>query len=363
MIKGSVIKQRDMIIRPFIEYRKLDALNYSMIKKFESNPVDFYQIFKLGKKKQEDINMSLIIGSIVDFYIIDCYGNKDEFVHRFNEKFALIENNRGSGQVFDLADILFQITKDDTEDGILKTSFDDRFTKAVEKIQSLNKYKGKTKEVILLDFIDKSKLYFDDLIKNMDKTAVDLITLDKAESIVKQLKTDPFTKDILFSESDTIENFPKLAIEWEFLGMKCKSEIDLCTVDHSKKTIYLKDLKTTYDNGNFKYVFLKNRYDLQACFYYHAIIAWSLQVGLDDYTVLPMDFIVADTSVNNKRPLIYKTSYDILKSSMEGFKINDSSYRGLQDLVESIKWAEETENWDISKEAYDNNGIINLKLK
>src|SRR5688500_10561785 len=108
MIKGSVIKQRDLIRVPDVNYRKLTALNCSMIKLFDSDPVKFFEQFKLGKKPDtEKTSAALIIGDIVDFFLLDCRGDEDEFNNRFEDKFALFTGSKGTGQVFVLADTLY----------------------------------------------------------------------------------------------------------------------------------------------------------------------------------------------------------------------------------------------------------------
>src|SRR6476661_2252872 len=145
MVKGQMIKQRDTIDVPKVDYRALQALNYSMIKLFDTDPVKFFEQYKLGKPKKDKKEVSMIIGDLVDFYLLDCKGKEEEFDDRFEEKFALFQGVKGSGQVFTLADKLFKITQEDTdESGVIKTSFDARFTKAFEQCQAEQLYKKKT---------------------------------------------------------------------------------------------------------------------------------------------------------------------------------------------------------------------------
>ena len=65
MIKGKKIQPKVIIDKPNVNYRKLDALNQSMIKLFDSDPVKFYEEFKLGRKRRDKKNVSLIIGDLV----------------------------------------------------------------------------------------------------------------------------------------------------------------------------------------------------------------------------------------------------------------------------------------------------------
>lgn len=108
MIKGKQIQPRLIIDKPSVNYRKLDALNQSMLKVFDSEPIRFYEEYKLGKKRRQKKNVGMIIGDLVDFYLLECKGDELEFMNRLEEKFVLFEGNKGSGQVFILADYIFE---------------------------------------------------------------------------------------------------------------------------------------------------------------------------------------------------------------------------------------------------------------
>lgn len=365
MITGKTIKQQNTIVRPDLNYREIKSLNCSMIKLFDTDPIKFYEQFKLGKKKKDSKSTALIIGDLVDFYLLDCKGDETEFTNRFSEKFALFEGTKGTGQVYVLADILFDLTQEDTdEDGVLKSDFETRFSEACRKVQSMSppKYKGSTEEKILQDFNKNGLVYFQTLIDNMGKIVVDVSLLDKSKRVAELLKSDEYTRDLFDTDTNLVEHFPKFVIEWKYLGLECKSELDLIIVDHSKKVIYPKDLKTTYDNENFEYGYLKYRYDLQASFYGLAVAYWAIENGMMDYTIEPMEFIVADTSYNNRRPIRFQLTKDDAYKAYSGFSVRGVKYKGLKEIVEDILWAEETGNWNVSREIFDNNGILNLNL-
>ena len=76
-----------------------------------------------------------------------------------------------------------------------------------------------------------------------------------------------------------------------------------------------------------------------------------------------MQFLVVDTSPQGLRPLIYKISHVDLLNAEQGFKTKSGYYyKGLGELVNEILWCQETQNWRISKNAYENNGILNLNI-
>lgn len=368
MIEAKIIKQRGTIEHPDVDYRALNALNCSMIKLFDSDPVKFYEQFKLSRKKKDGKTTSLIIGDLVDFYLLDCNGNQDEFDRRFDEKFTIMEGTKGTGQVFILADIMFELTQADMDDkGVVKSSFDSRFSDAFQKIQAMCKYKGASEDKALKDFSDNGFAYFQTQLDNIGKIVIEVSLLDKAKKVANMLMDDEFTQDV-FIEHDEEEYFPKYPIEWIYTtisgkDIKCKSEIDILKVDHKNKIIYPKDLKTTYSNEyGFSYSYLKYRYDLQACFYRLSIMYWAKENNMHDYKIEFMEFIVADTSSNNRRPLIYKTTEEDFQASLNGFKVEGKEYSGLIDLIESISWAEDKNVWNISRKAFEKNGIMNLGL-
>lgn len=367
MIKGEPLVIKGDILKPAVNYRSLPALNQSMLKLFDSDPVKFYNEFKLGKKRKQTRSTAMIIGDLVDFFILECQADNEVFLSRFDEQFSLMEDQTGSGQAIVLADLLYDITQNYTdENNIVITSFEARFSEAVRQIQKLGKYKGKSEVDILQDFTLKGKKYFDTLMLNHNKTVVDVSLVDKSMTVSKNILEDEFTKDI-FIEEEHIEFFQKLPIEWIYTSAEgdnvtCKAEVDLLKLDHGNKIIYLYDLKTTYDNENFEYNYIKNGYYLQSAFYYKAVQYWANKEGLENYTIVPMEFIVGDTSSNNRRPIRYKTTKIDLDKGENGFVLRGTTYRGVNELISEIIWSEKNDTWNVSKYIVKNKGIVGLNL-
>jgi hypothetical protein len=368
MIKGVVINPRSNIIKNELNYRALSALNCSMIKLYDSDPIKFFEEFKLGKKRKDRKNVSLYIGDIVDFYILDCNGDEEIFESRFDEKFKLYEGVKGTKQVYSLCDKVYEIRQQYANDqGVITVEFDIFFKEAYDNIKEQGLYKSKDYDKVLEDFNKNGKDYFKYLIDNSDKVIVDYSIVNKAKKVAKSVIDDEFCKD-LFIETDTIEHFTKFPIQWNFKTsdgqvLQCKSELDLFIIDHLKKEIYPKDLKTNYDNENFEFSYLKYRYDLQAAFYYLALKEWAKENELGDYKILPMEFIVADTSSNNRRPIRYKTTERDLEAGLNGYNLNRVRYNGIYDIVNSICWSDQNDIWNISKEVFENKGIMKLNLE
>lgn len=371
MIKGVVKEQTFFADKPTVNYRKLDALNQSMIALFDSNPVQFFEEFKLGKKRKRKQNTSMEIGDLADFYILECRGEEEVFQNRFDENFALLEGSKGSGQVFVLADKLFDITQESlNENNEATTSFQTRFEAAVAAIQGGKepKYKGKTVDKILEDFETNGKEYFQTRLDNINKTVVDISLVEKAKAVSNNILKDEFTARVFEESTSHLEKLTKFPIEWIYItkaGKKivCKSEVDILQIDHDVKAIYIKDLKTTYDNESFEYSYIKNNYYLQGAFYYLAVKYWAEQEGLKDYAIVPMEFIVGDTSANNRRPIVYPTTMIDVSTGLHGFSLRGIYYRGIHELIEEISWCEDNDIWNCSKQVFDNKGVIPLNIK
>lgn len=367
MIKGKQIQPKAFVEKSIVNYRKLDALNQSMLKVFDSDPIKFYNQFKLGKVPKDKTTTALIIGDLVDFFVLACKGDETEFNTRFDEKFALFAGTKGNGQVFDLVDYLMEETENClNERGEVTCSFETRFNAAMSRVRNDGKYKKKDDEYILNDFKKDGEAYFDMLMENIGKTVVDVSLMDKARTVGNKLLHDPFTASLFrHDEKDYFTHFP---IEWRYTlsetqSIICKSEIDMLLIDHDHRTIQPMDLKTTYDNESFDYMYIKNSYYLQNAFYDKAVKVWAAENDMTTYAILPMKFIVGDTSSNNRRPLIYSTSSQDVVNGMFGFKLRGNHYRGVHDLVMDIAWAEENDIWNCSREAFDNKGKMALNIE
>ena len=344
-----------------IPYRKIDALSASDIKLFNQDRIKFYHQKVLGEKRKEKTSDSLVLGTLIDYCLSDCKGSWQEFEQKFDDKFILLSVKKGTGQLFLLADLLYEYTlRDMDEEGNITSSFSIRFEEAFDKLQKEDKFKGKKVEWALEQFKDSdAETYFSENLKAIDKLAVDSWMLDKCKFIVENVLMDDNVKH-LFEEKENIINFGKYVVEWEYKGVKAKSELDNLTINHNTKEIIITEVKSTWDSEDFERTYLKLRYDLAAIYYYKAI-QYTFQ-DLPDYTI-KFQFLVVDTSPQGLRPLIYKISHVDLLNAEHGFKTKSGYYyKGLDELVDEILWCQETQNWRISKNAYEQKSVLNLDI-
>jgi len=342
-------------------YRKIDALSASDIKLFAKDRISFYHQKVLGEKRKEKTSDSLVLGTLIDYCLSDCKGSWQEFEQNFDDKFILLSVKKGTGQLFLLADLLYEYTlRDMDEEGNITSSFSIRFEEAFDKLQKEDKFKGKKVEWALEQFKDSdAETYFSENLKAIDKLAVDSWMLDKCKFIVENVLIDDNVKH-LFEEQKNVDNFGKYVVEWEYKGLKAKSELDNLTIDHNTKEIIITEIKSTWDSEDFERTYLKLRYDLAAIYYYRAI-EYAFQ-KLQHYTI-KFQFLVLDTSPQGLRSLIYKVSDIDLANAEFGFRTKSGYYyKGLNELVDEILWCQETQNWRISKFAYEQKSILNLDI-
>ena len=342
-------------------YRKIDALSASDIKLFNKDRIAFYHQKILGEKRKEKSSDSLVLGTLIDFVLSDCRGSWQEFEQNFDDKFILLSVKKGTGQLFLLADLLYEYTlRDMDEESNITSSFSVRFEEAFDRLQKEDKFKGKKVEWALEQFKDSdAEIYFSENLKAIDKLAVDEWMLTKCKNIVENVLIDDNVK-YLFEKQENVENLGKYVVEWEYKALKAKSELDNLTINHNTKEIIITEIKSTWDSEDFERTYLKLRYDLAAIYYYKAV-KYVFQ-DLQDYSI-KFQFLVIDTSPQGLRPLVYKLSSNDLLNAEIGFKTKSGYYyKGLEELVNEILWCQETQNWRISKEAFENNGILDLNI-
>jgi hypothetical protein len=139
--------------------------------------------------------------------------------------------------------------------------------------------------------------------------------------------------------------------------------LDKVVIDHDKKTIQPYDLKCTWSVENFyEEYYLYRRAYIQAYLYNEAAKSLTLDADgeLYGYTVIPPKFIVCD-STNYYNPLIYTLDYVDLENAYNGFEHKGKKYAGVKALIQDLKWAVENDVWNISRQNYTRNGIVNIK--
>jgi hypothetical protein len=381
MVTG--VKMRDNVT-PEVNYRALPALNNSSIKDFYLKGLGvFYNQFVLGKpaKDKEDLeeNGSIITGLVFDFIMTDCDGSMEEFEQRYDEKFTLFQGIKSETQEFLLADELFRVVKENMdEDGIIREEFRVMFEQALSTLQNQKdkKFKGKSVEWAMQAFIkqpDEEKLrinpnltsahdYFQAKMQNVGKQTVDMWQIDVAKRLYTQAMTDEWVRGI-FHPEEGIEVVNKMILEWEqetaYGILKCKAELDKTLWNHKKKWVAIKDVKTIYDNRTERVLarYRKSLYGWQGAFYCMGMEKYLKDKGMEDYMILPFEFIFFSTG-NTNRPVRLEMNDDMMNAALGGYNDGYTWNKGLLTTLENIAWHEHTGNYSTEKDIFMNHGKI-----
>lgn len=356
--ESTISYQRQLeIVAKEKEYRANEALNYSSIKDFdEQGPFEFYKKHVAKDRQPKKEGDAMDMGNLVDCLLT--------VPDTFNDRFFIIsDSDIVIGQKKELVDEMFSISKRyyNEETDSLDISFEEVFRTAFDSVQidkstgSQVKFKGKTwEDVIGLFNNGPMEAYYNVLLENIKKRGVTGFQVEMAEAIVKNILSVPKIYDI-YNRAD-VEIHNQYALYFTYKDFKMKGLIDTLHINHEQKWIQEFDLKTSWSTIDFEYNRIQSKYYLQEATYY---------VGLKElfpnYTVRPRKYIIAD-SRNHIRPYIAATTSDHLAEGLVGFTTpNGRTYKGLNELLDNLKWHFDNSIWNTTKEIHDNSDEIILK--
>lgn len=347
MIKGKTEK----------EYRAIQMDSSSSLKEFSMDRKKYHKKYILSENVDDTDSKASVVGRIVETLLLE----PEEFDNRFYMSVCL---NPPTAMMLDFVEALCKHTIAATNEfGDVSRTFEeiakDAYTDSGYKIKFeavISKFQGSDAEI-----------YYNELrtVKSKGLTVITSEDVNNAEKIVQELKSNNVTAEVVNlvnSSRYTILN--QYQIEgYELNGHKFKSMMDKVIIDHNERTIQVYDLKCTWSVENFyEEYYLYRRAYIQAYLYYSAII--SLTENKDHewfgYVVAQPRFIVCD-STNYMNPLIYTLSHLDLMDAYVGFEHKGRTYPGVKKIIEDLKWAIENDTWNISRENYLNNGVINIK--
>lgn len=230
----------------------------------------------------------------------------------------------------------------------------------VVDIIKLNKFWGNIKdELTLIKKFDNPE-FWDYLVAMYEVGDKILITTEEymdAIEIVGILKSHKYSKDIIINE---FENIYQYKFEIEFKGFLMRGILDLISIDHKNKIVYFTDLKTGKDPAiEFENSFMKWRYYFQGAIYTLASEQILRELGIRDYKLEKFQFLYISKS--DKTPLIYKMTDKWISAAMNGFHINRYVYKGINELIDEIRWCWDNKEYLVPKYIVDNNGVVDIK--
>ncbi len=337
-------------------YREVTLDSSSSLKDFCIDRKLYFKRHILHDVVEDKFNQAILMGQLVDCLLLE----PELFDTRFYMSACA---GAPTGLMLEFVEALYKYTKEATnEDGEVTRMFEDIAKDAYNESGFKIKY-----EAVIGKFVGSdAEIYYEEIrrVRSNNLSVVTTQDVTNAEKIVAELKTNSVTKDIVNLVSSirySVRN--QCQVEGYTVGGHLfKSMMDKVITDHQEKTIQVYDLKCVWAVENFyEDYYLYRRAYIQAYLYYRAaqeIVSDS--EDLSEYTVLPPKFIVCD-STNYFNPLIYTLTNEDLADALLGFSHKGKDYTGVKELIENLQWALDNNIWNISRENYINNGIVNIK--
>ena len=336
-------------------YRAIKTNSSSSLKEFSLDRKKYYKKYILGETVEDKDTQAATTGRVVETLLLE----PQEFDNRFYMSSCI---SAPTGLMLAFVDALCKHTFNaTTKNGEMTREFSDIARDAY--VDSGFKIKF---DAVIAKFVgSEAELYYNELrvVKSRGLTVVTVNEIDNAEKIVQELRTNHVTAaivNLVNSARWTVLNQLQVT-EYYVEGLEFKSMMDKVIIDHEKKTIQVYDLKCVWSvEGFYEDYYLYRRAYIQAYLYNEGIASWASEAGYGDYIILNTKFIVCD-SINYMNPLIYTISNDDMNEAFYGFEHKGRTYPGVQSLIENLGWAIENDVWNMSRENYLSNGVVNIK--
>jgi hypothetical protein len=344
-----------MITRTEKEYRAVPMDSSSSLKEFSVDRKKYHKKYILGEAVEDDENKAAVMGRVVETLLLE----PELFESRFHMSTC---EGAPTGLMNDFVEALYKRTVEATDVfGKVARSFEDISKDAYVDSGFKIKY-----EAVMNKFAgSEAETYYDEIrvVRAKGLTVVTANDMNNAERIVAELRNNFVTRDVVnLVKSSRYDVYNQYQVEgFDVLGLQCKGMMDKIVVDHELKTLQIYDLKCTWSVENFyEEYYLYRRAYIQAYVYYLGGLQILEDLGIPEYRLEYPKFIVCD-STSYMNPLIYTLSFDDLGEAMTGFTHKGRNYPGVKQIVEDLKWAKETDTWNISKSRYELGGVVNIK--
>lgn len=351
-------------------YRTLkERLSYSDLRLYATNRYRFMKERILNEPREQEQTVATLIGDICHVLLSGTEGE-------FDRKFCISSVAEPTGQVLELCHALYKVDQRyRSTDGTQSQQFETLFKEAVDSIKydrDLKEvmFKGKNMEKILQLFTEPDKkgacgeLFYREMLANTGKTVVSINNITTAEKVVEQLKSHPYTSEIINKRSDEqYEVFNEQVILYNYGNIGYRSMLDKIIVNHKAKKVMMYDYKITWSNEEgFAYSYLKNMYYLQAALYHYSVGQWIIEHNLEGYTAEPMIYIAADVTATSA-PVIYKLTEEDIIRGINGFTIGKKKYPGVTEIHQAIQWHLNEGDWTTTSEIRENCGVMLLNIQ
>ena len=341
------------------EYRENPAINVSSLKDYGTSPI-YYRKKHIDKTIKQTSTDAMNLGTLAHALFLT-----PELV---DQDFAIdsFENTTSSEKLINyILEDLINNEEDFTIEDITMSDL-------ISAVKALDLFANIKKEETLISHLSKMEIYnnLKFRLESKDKIIVTPEIYSKAEELVEKLKDWEFLDLYIIDVSKTIptglEILNEQIIYWTYQNknldiiFKCKSLLDQIVINHTTKTVSINDLKFTsvYDPASFKKHALGLGYHMQAYFYKSAILQW-INENYPGYTYGGFNYICIPTN-SELPPYCFQCTSDFYSYGKEGGVYEGSSYKGIDELFESLQWSMDTDNWYFHKKIYENKGLFHL---
>lgn len=186
------------------------------------------------------------------------------------------------------------------------------------------------------------------------KKVITFSDLNMLKNIKKNLTEHKAANELLWVWGE-IENHNEFHINWEKLGVRCKSLLDRVIFDFESKQLIVVDLKTTADVYNFKHSVEEYDYYRQIRFYIDAAIYYlntERGITLEDFEEWEVAaYIIAIQTNGNNEVRVFNMFNEEELSKREDIISNS---------LKEISYHIQSNNWEHTREYYENEGIEQL---
>lgn len=304
-------------------YRADSAYSYSTISKFMREGFE-----KLPSLFDKTTSPALTFGSIVDCLLTD--GEE-----AFNERFFVGTFTAPPQDMIPLV----QLIKDE-QGGIHKSLSTLSDKEIVEYLDRLGLYQNNWYASTKANKVrDACNTYYQMLLLSEGKEVVSSEMVQDARDCVDALRNSPATKWYFQKDNpwDGIERLYQLKFKGIYNNIPLRSMMDLCIVDHNRKTIQPCDLKTT---GHKEYDFYKSyitwSYNVQQNLY-SELLRQLIEKDeyFKDFTILPYRFLVINRYERN--PKVWQVPED-LYNKIGTVIIGTTEFRDWRDIVTELDY-------------------------
>jgi hypothetical protein len=342
-----------------MEYREINALNQSILKKILQSPQAFLAARNKQEKREESIEEHFIFGSILDLMLT---GTKQEF----DGKYAVVDDSIKCTdsiklvvdsiieEANNLGTDLTDVTLDSIKDVILQHCKYTNYSATWKDETRVNK------------IIELGTKYFEEVKCTIGKIIISDSEYAKAVACKMALMSDKYTREfVVKKDKPNRDILDKFIIEFEWQGYNIKGELDRVIIDHNDKTIIPIDFKTTGKSVlGFNSDFWYYRYDFQAAVYkYGLTLHDDIAKYLDqDYKISDFLYIVVEKNLIHS-PMIFRVNQRVIDIGFSGGTLsNGKSLDGFTQAIERYKYAEENTAWEYPVEYYENEGVLFIEL-